>query len=288
MELRQYGWVFAAAAAVIVIGGSIAGAAVYRHNKQVQNETVFAENETLQETWPQAVALPQYTPTPLDVQTPGKAEADITDRLIIQDGLRKAFLTFDDGPSENTVRILDILKQYDVKATFFVQGKNVQAYPDIIRRMYAEGHAVGNHSYQHDYEYLYASPENFGEEVERTTAALAEVVGAEHVQKLFRFPGGSFEAKKDPYKQMLPEMGYAFVDWNALNGDADGGEYTYERITAMFKETAVKHEDSVILMHDTAVKTLTVDALPECIEYLQNAGFTFEAIRVANGTEAVN
>ena len=283
MKFRKKKGTLFIAAVIIAVVGTTSWAALHYRNKAVQEETMKDGTAPIADT--AANQVPVYTPTPLDVQTPGKAEADITDRLIMKDGQRKAYLTFDDGPSENTEKILDIQKQYDIKATFFVVGKNAQSHPELVKRIFEEGHAIGNHSYNHIYGYMYYSADCFKEEVEKTTEVVGSIIGAENVQKLFRFPGGSFEASKEPYRQMLYEMGYSFVDWNALNGDADGKEYTYDRIVAMFKETAMKHEDAIVLMHDATAKTLTPEALPECIEYLANNGFTFEAIHIANQEE---
>lgn len=285
---RRKEWICAAVAVVVIAGGITTWAALYHKNKTVETAGTpdsGITNSAVETSSPEPTFAPVYTPTPLDVQTPGKADADITDRLIIKDGQRKVFLTFDDGPSENTVKILDVLKQYNVKATFFIMGKNAESHPELVKRIFEEGHAVANHSYNHNYGYMYSCAENFKEEVGKTTELLGSIIGPENVQKLFRFPGGSFEQSKAPYKQILAEMGYSFVDWNSLNGDADGKPYTYEHIMSMFKETTIKHEDAVVLMHDTAAKTLTAEALPECIEYLQNYGFTFEAIHVADGAE---
>ncbi len=295
MRFGKKTWIGLIVAVVIVVAIATTWAVLHYKNRAVStaangsgtiDAAVVANSpEQTQEPMPEVTPAPTYTPTPLDVQTPGKADADITDRLIIKDGERKAFLTFDDGPSENTEKILDILKQYDVKATFFVMGKNAECHPELIKRIFEEGHAIGNHSYNHNYGYMYSCAENFKEEVEKTTELIGSIIGQENVQKLFRFPGGSFEQSKAPYRQMLSEMGYSFADWNSLNGDADGKAYTHEHIMTMFQETTIKHEDAVVLMHDTAAKTLTVEALPECIEYLKNYGFTFEAIRVADGVE---
>lgn len=293
MRFGKKMWIGLIVAVAVVIGGTGTWAALHYKNRSVataangsgtiDSAAVTNSPAATPEQTPEQTPAPTYTPTPLDVQTPGKAEADITDRLVIKDGQRKAFLTFDDGPSENTAKILDILKQYDVKATFFVMGKNAESHPELVKRIFEEGHAIGNHSYNHNYGYMYSNAENFKEEVDKATELIGSIIGQENVQKLFRFPGGSHGEAKAPYKQMLSEMGYSFVDWNALNGDADGTPYTMEHITTTFRETVVKHEDAVILMHDTAVKTLTVEALPECIEYLKNYGFTFEAIHVADG-----
>ena len=100
---------------------------------------------------PTPTPQPAYTPSPLDPEEPLDT-ANLTNPLIIKDGKRVAYLTFDDGPSENTRSILNTLKEYGAHATFFVVGKNAEKYPDLIRQIHQEGHTVANHSYCHDYD----------------------------------------------------------------------------------------------------------------------------------------
>ncbi len=133
------------------------------------------------------------------------------------------YLTFDDGPSgENTNAILDILKEQDIKATFFLVGENVERYPEVARRIAAEGHTIGIHCYRHDYGMLYESVESYRADFEKAHALVKEVTGVD--AKLFRFPGGSINSfNKGVYEDIAREMteqGYIYYDWNASLEDA--------------------------------------------------------------------
>lgn len=96
-----------------------------------------------------------------------------------------AYLTFDDGPSvKSTPIILDVLKKYDIKGTFFVLGKMVEQNPKILKRVYDEGHQIGNHSYSHNYNYLYKDSENFMEEIYKTENLIKSAVEKNLIQRL--------------------------------------------------------------------------------------------------------
>ena len=192
------------------------------------------------------------------------------------------YLTFDDGPTkEVTPKVLDILKQYDVKATFFVLGKMLDTNRDIAKRAFDEGHLIANHSYYHQYAELYASSESFCGEIDKTYQLICEVTGAEPF-KLVRFPGGGHNAGdygtvKQEYKQVLKEKGYYHVDWNCLNGDAEDALRSADALIARVRETAIG-KNIVVLMHDAAAKTTTPDALGSIIEYLKSKGYVFKRL----------
>lgn len=192
------------------------------------------------------------------------------------------YLTFDDGPTkEVTPRVLDVLKSYDVKATFFVLGKMAEANPDIAKRAAEEGHLIANHSYYHSYEELYASKESFMAEIEKAQNIIRDITG-EEAFKLIRFPGGSHNAGKygevkQEYKFVLKEKGYYFVDWNCLNGDAEAQLRSSAELVTRIKETAIG-KNIVVLMHDAAAKKTTPDALGEIIEYLRGKGYKFKRL----------
>ncbi len=189
------------------------------------------------------------------------------------------YLTFDDGPTNTvTVSILDVLKQYDVKATFFMLGSMIEKNPDIAKRVYEEGHLLANHTYSHDYHALYATGESFMAEVKKVEELIRNVTGEEPF-KLIRFPGGGHNAgkygeHKQQYKLLLQENDYYFADWNALNGDAEGGNRSADQLLARMRETATQ-KNIVVLMHDAAAKRTTADSLPAIIEYLQSQGYEF-------------
>ncbi|WP_243641253.1 polysaccharide deacetylase family protein [Xylanivirga thermophila] len=189
-----------------------------------------------------------------------------------------AYLTFDDGPSKNTPQILDILKQQDVKATFFVIGNLAEQKPDIIKREVAEGHAIGNHTYSHDYKSIYQNPDALLQDMHKTEDVLKSILGSEYECKLFRFPGGSFGEKLKPYKDKLDELGYNYADWNALNGDAEGRNIPVETLISKVKKTTNNKNRVIILMHDAGAKKTTVQALPAIIEYLKGQGYEFKTL----------
>lgn len=118
--------------------------------------------------------------------------SDIVDSLdeIAKSNDKKAYLTFDDGPtSKCTEKILDILKSENIKATFFVVGKHVKEYPEIVKREYEEGHYIANHGYNHNNKLLYKNMESFEKEIVNTDLEIAKAIGIENYSShIFRFP----------------------------------------------------------------------------------------------------
>lgn len=192
------------------------------------------------------------------------------------------YLTFDDGPTkEVTPKVLEILDQYGVKATFFTLGKLLEANPDIAKQVHDKGHLLANHSYYHIYDDLYASADSFMSEINKTTEKIKEITGEEPF-RLMRFPGGGhnagkYGAQKQEYKQVLKENGYYFADWNCLNGDAEAQLRSTGELLERVKETAVG-KNIVVLMHDAAAKKTTPDALGSIIEYLKSKGYEFKRL----------
>lgn len=194
-------------------------------------------------------------------------------------GKKIAYLTFDDGPSvKSTPIILDVLKKYDIKATFFVVGTMVEENPEILKRTYDEGHQIGNHTYGHNYNYLYSSSKNFMDDIYKAERLIRDVVGEEFDSKIIRFPGGSFEAKKDPMKKAVLDAGYEHFDWNALNGDAEGSNLSEGYLINRLKETVGGKQKAIILMHDTDQKIRTAKTLEENIKFLLSEGYEFHVL----------
>ena len=191
-----------------------------------------------------------------------------------------AYLTFDDGPdSKNTPAILDILKNYGVPGTFYVVGQMVEANPDILKRIFDEGHAIGNHSYNHEYNQLYPSTENFLQQLTRTDDIIKSIIGVRPL--IIRTPGGQWGMWTDDYPPLMKACGYVEHDWNCSVEDA-----TYKRPSAqqMIKyidqqtNEELKDNAAIILMHSNGGKENTVSALPGIIELLQNKGYSFGVI----------
>ncbi|MCD8391057.1 MAG: polysaccharide deacetylase [Firmicutes bacterium] len=199
-------------------------------------------------------------------------------------GEKTCYLTFDDGPSDNvTPRILDTLRKYNIKATFFQVGTSISANPDMARRVYEEGHLIANHSDSHNYDKLYASEESFADEVLTNEELINGVTGGEAKMKLFRFPGGSFNtgdhaAEKQIYKTTLAENGFYYVDWNTLNGDAEGAKKSADELLAYIQRYTDTSSSAVVLMHDAAAKTVTADALDSIIQYFISEGYAFKRL----------
>ena len=192
-----------------------------------------------------------------------------------------AYLTFDDGPSPNvTPKILDILKEENVKASFFVIGKYVDSYPEITRRAYEEGHFIANHSYDHDNKILYKSESSFIDEIKKTDLAISNAIGVEgYSSHIFRFPTGYMSShhksqKKDCVK-LLAQMDYTYIDWNCLNNDSMK-KYSKEQLLNNLKKTMKGKDTLVILMHDTKFVSDSSTALKESIQYIKSLGYTFD------------
>lgn len=192
-------------------------------------------------------------------------------------GKKIAYLTFDDGPSYKiTPQILDILKEKNIKATFFVIGSMAQENPGLLKREKNEGHVIANHTYSHNYKKIYSSTSNFINDLKQGENVVTSIIG-EHNSKLIRFPGGSFG--RTAYKNAATNAGYHYVDWNALNGDAEAPYVSKEKLIARLKETAAGQNTLYILMHDAPGKQSTVQALPEIIEYLKAQGYEFRTLQ---------
>ena len=194
---------------------------------------------------------------------------------------KQVFLTFDDGPSKKvTIPILDLLKQQNIKASFFVLGSRVELYPDIVKRAYEEGHYIANHGYSHKYSQIYSSANSVLDEYNKTNQAVKNAIGnQEYNTNIFRFPGGSvggnYHGIKSEAKQLLERKNIATVDWKALTGDTEGLRTETELLNRL-KETTQNKTSIVILMHDAADKSYTYDALPKVIEYLKQEGYEFK------------
>ena len=194
---------------------------------------------------------------------------------------KRVFLTFDDGPSISvTPHILDTLKKYNIKATFFVLGNRVSDNAELIKREYNEGHYIANHGYSHRYDKIYASSKNVLKEYNKTEQEIKKALGDENYSSnLFRFPGGSIGGEYDKIKEKakidLKRNQIAYLDWNALTNDA-AGAYTKEKIIKNLKKTVGNKNNVVVLMHDAPDKILTYETLEDIIKYLQQKGYGFK------------
>lgn len=189
---------------------------------------------------------------------------------VLTEDCRKVYLTFDDGPSRNTDEILDILAQYNVKATFFVVGKTDEKSIAAYRRIVEEGHTLGMHSYSHKYDEVYQSIDSFARDMGELQELLYEVTGV--WSRYLRFPGGSSNtvSQVDMMELIayLKEQGIRYYDWNVSSGDASSETLSAEAITENVIRDVGKYDTAIVLMHDAADKPTTVEALPGILEEL--------------------
>lgn len=181
-------------------------------------------------------------------------------------GIRRVYLTFDDGPSTYTNEILDILNEYGVKATFFVVGKD--GYTEEYQRIVKEGHALGMHSFSHKYREIYQSREAYQEDLTKLHEFLYELTGVD--SKIVRFPGGSSNktSKVDMQELIsyLAQEDMVYYDWNVSSGDASSAYVDAQQIASNVLNNVWKYNSVIVLMHDSSAKHATVQALPIIIE----------------------
>lgn len=202
-----------------------------------------------------------------------------------------AYLTFDDGPSINTNAILDILKKENVKATFFVKGNNTEGGKKSYRRIVKEGHSIGNHTFSHEYSYIYKSKDNFVKDFNRLQRLIKDTTGV--TPAIIRFPGGSNNTISQKYggKKIMNELvTYAksnnlyYVDWNVDSGDAAVTMEKKDKIIENVKTESSYSDKIIVLMHDAGSKKTTVEALPQIIKDLRSKGFEFRPLRAEEYT----
>lgn len=192
-----------------------------------------------------------------------------------------AFLTFDDGPNASvTPKVLDILKEENVKVSFFVIGKNVDSHPEIVKRAYDDGHFIANHGYDHNNSILYKNSESFINEIKKTDLAIGNAIGIQdYCSHVFRFPNGFMspnnkEKKKEAVK-LLKDINYTYIDWNCLNNDSVK-KYNNSQLLNNLKKTCKGKNTLVILMHDTKDVSNSSNVLKESIQFLKSEGYIFK------------
>lgn len=184
------------------------------------------------------------------------------------------YLTFDDGPSDKvTPLILDVLKEENVKATFFVIGRNAERRKAILKREFDEGHTVAVHSYSHDYKKIYSSSEALLKDIDDCNKVIAEVCGKPSA--LYRFPGGSY-GLSSALISAVTEHGMRYVDWNASTRDAELIAPAPEDLYASAVNTPANRQNIVLLAHDATTKTATAAALKDIIKHYKQLGYTFK------------
>jgi len=194
-------------------------------------------------------------------------------------GTKVIYLTFDDGPSpENTPTVLAILKENNIKATFFVLGTEIEKYPDLLKRIYDEGHGIGNHSYNHIYRELYQSATTYVEQLHHTDDIIKSILNVRPF--ISRAPGGSAGSFTKAYWEILKSQGYIEVGWNISSGDASNAKADQLLNNIIFQTEKNKFlwSHAILLMHDGKGHAESAKALPQIIKFYKEQGFDFRII----------
>lgn len=264
-------WTIALAILIPVIGCILLSVRVFQLKKQVAVLTEQLPTEEMQEEASGVYETTKVEESVRDTETKAEEPAKINP---VRSSGKKVYLTFDDGPSSNTDQILDILKDYDVKATFFVVGKTDERSVKAYQRIVEEGHTLAMHSYSHKYDEIYESKEAFARDLNSLQEYLYETTGV--WPRIYRFPGGSSNtvSKVDMQEliEYLTDIGITYFDWNVASGDAVSRTLPAETIVNNCLSGIEKQKESVILMHDASNKGTTIEALPRIIEAIQEQG----------------
>lgn len=207
-----------------------------------------------------------------------------------------AYLTFDDGPSENTLKILKVLKKYNIKATFFVTAQNLDK-ADYMKNIVADGHTIALHTYSHNYGKIYKSTDAYFADLQKIHDLVKEKTGVD--TRVIRFPGGSSNTISEKYckgimtklTEMTVDKGYSYFDWNCDSSDAEykndtGHGRPVKDLVSSTISSAGSKKHICVLMHDTAAKKTTADALPGIIEGLKKKGYCFDKLTVNTPTDS--
>ena len=256
-------------------GGGVQGGA----GTQTQTQASDVQDSAKNEDESGANAAQNAAATNTNANGEDKRTATSTSDNRTKPGRKVCYLTFDDGPSENTHKILEILEKYDVKATWFVIGTS--GHLDYVKDIWAAGHQIGLHTWDHDYDTVYASDAAFWNSIEKIGDAVAAETGSKPT--LIRFPGGSVnDYNRSLYQQLCTEAGekgYHYFDWNTSSGDASPQGLSADEIYNNVTTDASDNNSSCVLMHDTEAKGTTVEALPRMIEWFKANGYEFDVLQ---------
>ena len=226
------------------------------------------ELQTLLQQLQEQKSTPVQTPQIQEDSSSAEASEPVAEESFGQEEIHKVYLTFDDGPSIYTNDILDILDSYNVKATFFVVGKEETNAEEALQRIVDEGHTLGMHSYSHKYKELYESMDSFTQDFARIRDYIYQATGEESV--CYRFPGGSSntvsEIDMHDFIDYLDSQGVEYYDWNVSSGDGGSMKLSTDTLLENCTKDIDTRDTSIILLHDSAEKPTTVEALPDIIE----------------------
>lgn len=226
------------------------------------------------------------TTTPPNLPTPlsGEYTDMVVEKVPYKEevaGDKVVYLTFDDGPWSGTPQVLDLLDEYDVKATFFVTAQFFDNEDDLvkaIKQLHDRGHAVAVHTYSHEYHDIYNSVDDYLQDYKKMDDIIVKAIGER--SHVFRFPGGSNNVYgKSIREDLIREMnsrGLVYHDWNAYDGGCDG--YSESNMISSAVEECTSQDKSILLMHDTKAQSFILDTLPSIISQIKEAGYRFDIL----------
>ena len=190
---------------------------------------------------------------------------------------KEVYLTFDDGPScKITDEVLNILKENDVKATFFLIGNQIEGREEVVKRINDEGHSIGLHTFNHKYKCVYASEDKFIEEMNQCREEINRVIGIS--PSIIRFPGGSYKHLNKKYLKRLHDNNLKVYDWNVDSTDGMNPNLSPDKIYRKAIKINKDLQPTIVLMHCTDLQKNTPKALPEIIKYYKEQGYEFKTI----------
>jgi peptidoglycan/xylan/chitin deacetylase (PgdA/CDA1 family) len=187
------------------------------------------------------------------------------------------FLTFDDGPGKYTEKVLELLKKYNIKATFFMLGEVVKYYPDIVRKVYEFGHTVASHTYYHNNYYklqknlpIESCKKKLDEELKMTEEEIKKILPQVKI-KYLRMPNGYY---KDWVSEIAKKYGYKVINWTF---GCDWHNYTEDEMVKKYKNAL--QPGCIYLFHDGGKNRIkTINVLQQVIEYCINSGYRFGSL----------
>ncbi|MBR3840336.1 MAG: polysaccharide deacetylase [Erysipelotrichales bacterium] len=266
---------------VLMVGGSF----TYFSMKDLKEDFATMKEEYSERTMLLESYISQLTYEKsqlLEEEEPVREETNVNE--VNYDTGKIAYLTFDDGPTDLTPKVLDVLAEYNVKATFFIKGVMIKYHPDLLNRIVEEGHTLGNHTVTHKYEEIYTSTEALKAEILENNRRILEQTGV--VVTAFRFPGGSSNSMFATYSDeplenwlnLIDDLGMEYYDWNVSSLDATGTLKTPDEIYNAVISGCGNSSQVTVLMHDVNTNTSTLEALPRIIETLQEMGYSIQPI----------
>ena len=196
---------------------------------------------------------------------------------------KTVYFTFDDGPSRNTEKILNMLQEEGIKATFFVtaQEENKELAVQMLRRIVEEGHTLGLHTYSHKFKEIYQSADTYLADIDKLNTYIVETIGA--YPAILRFPGGSAtsNATKEVIREIIGEIarrGYLYYDWDVVSGDQTGKILSPEEIARNIVSGVEGKKNAIVLCHDSGAPKTTAEGVRLAIHRLREQGYVFEPI----------